>query len=126
MFRTSRHSKSLLEVIKNYLQAYQTFWGFYNFRKMFRTLSSGTPGVFQKSYKNIYKLARHSEASKTSKKYSGAPGTPGVFQKSYKSIYKLARLSEASTTSKKMFRTSRHSRSLLEVIQKYLQACQIL
>ena len=38
----------------------------------------GTPGVFTKSCKNIYKLARHSEASTTSKKCLGPPGTPVV------------------------------------------------
>ena len=39
----------------------------------------GTPGVFYKSYKNIYKLERYSGASTTSEKCLGPPGTPGVF-----------------------------------------------
>ena len=43
---------------------------------------SGTLGVFQKSYKNIYKIDRQSAASTTSEKCVGHPATLGVFQKS--------------------------------------------
>ena len=39
----------------------------------------GTPGVFEKSCKNIFKLDIHSGGSTTSEKCLGTPGTPGVF-----------------------------------------------
>ena len=42
----------------------------------------GTPGVFYKSYKNIYKLDKHSGISITSENCLGPPGTPDVFYKS--------------------------------------------
>ena len=39
----------------------------------------GTPGVFEKSCKNIIKLDIHSGAFTTSEKCLGPSGTPGVF-----------------------------------------------
>ena len=65
-----------LKYFSEVLKACQTFWRFFNFRKCLGP--SGTPGVCWKSYKNIYKLARHSEASTTSEKCLGPSGTPGV------------------------------------------------
>ena len=56
----------------------------------------GTPGAFEKSYKNIYKLLQFLAL--------GSQGTPGVFQKLYKNSYKLDSLFRASTTSGKCLR----------------------
>ena len=40
MSSTSRHSRSLVEVIQKYLQAWQTFWRFYNFKKNIHDLQA--------------------------------------------------------------------------------------
>ena len=79
----------------------------------------GIPRVFQKSYRYIYKLYRHSAAFTTSEKCVGAPGTPGIYQRSYKNIYNLGTHSGASLTSEKCLGHLRHSKNPSEVIQKY-------
>ena len=61
-------------------------------------VSPVTPGVLQMSYKNMYKVDKHSGASMTSEK---CPEPPGFLQKSYKDIYKLDRHCGASITSEK-------------------------
>jgi len=81
-------------------------------------------GVFEKSCKGIYKLARHSGASITSEKCLGPPGTPGVFYKSNKKVYKLARHSGASATSEKCLGPPGTPGVFLKIIQRYLAACQ--
>ena len=71
------------------------------------------------------KLYRHSGASITSEKGLGPPGSLAFLYILYKNVYKLYSHFGATTTAK-MLRTSRHSRSLLQVIQEYLQALQTL
>ena len=137
MFRTSRHSRSLLKIIHKYLQAWQTFLSFYNFWKMFRTsrhsrsLEKQYLQAWQKflRFNNFWKMYMSSRLSrsllKIIQKYLQAwqtfhfhlekclvhPGTLGVFQKSCKNIYKHDRHSWASTTEKCLI-PIRHSRNL--------------
>ena len=96
MFENSRHSRSLLKIIQKYLQACQTFWSFYNFRKMF-----GTSRHSRSSYKNIYKLARHSEASTTSGKMSQTSRHSRSLLKIIQKYLQACQHCEASTTSEK-------------------------
>ena len=65
---TSRHSRSIAEVIQKCLEPPETL------------------RVLQKSCKNIYKFGRHSGASTNSEK---CLGTRGVFQKSNQNIYRF-------------------------------------
>ena len=80
MFGTSRHSMSLLKIYKHIYKLARHSEASTTSEKCLRL--PGTPGLFQKSYKNIYnldyKLARHSDASTTSEKCSRCLGTPGV------------------------------------------------
>ena len=76
MFRSSRHSRSLSEVIQKYLQACWPFWSFFNFRKMFRTsrhsrsLSEVIQNQLQASqtfwsfynFRKMFRISRHSSS----------------------------------------------------------------
>ena len=75
MYRPSRDSSCLVEVIQNIYKLVRHSEASTTSEKYLEP--PATPGGLYKSYKNYYKLVRHSEASTTSEKYLGPPGTPG-------------------------------------------------
>ena len=119
MFGTSRHSRSLLKIIQKYLQAWQTFWSFNIFWKIFRSSrhSRRILEVIQKYLQGWKIILSFYNFLKNVKKLH-------ALQESLWSHKKLLKTWETFWSIDnfwKIFRCLRHSWSLLEEIQKYFK-----
>ena len=89
-----------------------------------------------KSFKNHRKIFRSFrdklEHLQLHKNYPSPPVTPGLFLTAYKNIQKLQRPTGASKTSDKLFKTSSHSRTILNhrkifrTLRKFHQLCKFI
>ena len=92
---------------------------------------SGRTISFVTSFKNILKLVQAWQPFWDFYNFWKIDSDLQTLQKSFKNhrnpvtrLFDILRYFRASIASEKMFRTFRHSRNLLKIIQKYLQPCQ--